>query len=217
VDDPLRSTDGLLDIARARIGQLSSFRFWTSIAGGGVAADGLVPGQPLIMAGTVDVGGSVDAAWSLTNLDGYAGRTIQYRVIDGTVWCDSGVELWTVFDGSDAEAARADAAAMEPHAFFAATFLSDDVDFRAVSLDRIGDIPAIRFEAVDAETLSIQGWWTGMPGEIQRFALWVGEDGTPLQSEVTGVVRVGDETAEFREQVQLGGIDDPDNVIEPPV
>lgn len=211
------AADGILESARARLRALGSFRFWTSIAGGGPAADGLVPGEPLVMAGTVDAGGSADAAWSVTNPPGYAGRTIEYRVIDGTVWCDSGVGIWTIFEGSDAELARNDVAAMQPREFFAATFLMENVELRTVSLDYIGAVPAIRFEAVQPELLPIHGWWTGMPGEVQRFALWVAVDGTPLQSEVTGVVSVGDEVGEFRAVLQLDGLDHAENVIEPPI
>jgi hypothetical protein len=196
---------------------VGSFRFWTSIAGGGPAADGLVPGEPLVMAGTVDGRESADAAWSVTNPPGYAERTIEYRVIDGTVWCDSGVGIWTVFEGSDAELARSDATAMQPPEFFAATFLMEDVALRTVSLDHIGNVAAIRFEAVQPELLPIQGWWIGMPGEVRRFALWVAEDGTPLQSEVSGVVSVGDEVGEFRAVLQLGALDDAENAIEPPI
>lgn len=59
------------------------------------------------------------------------------------------------------------------------------------------------------------------PSKIVQFptpeSLWVAEDGTPLQSEVTGVVNLGDEVVEFRAMLQLGGLDDAENVIEPPI
>jgi hypothetical protein len=109
-----------------------------SIAANGPAADGLEPAQPLVLAGTILAGPTEAASYSVTNPLGYPRRTIRYTVVDETVWCDSGVGLWTIFDGADADIARADAASLQPEAMFATTFLDEFVEVRAVGTQQIG-------------------------------------------------------------------------------
>ena len=188
-----------------------------SIAGVGPAAAGLEPNEPLILSGigSVDTGQPA-AAWSVTSPPGYPRRSIGYVVRDGTVWCDSGVGIWTVFEGEQRSLALDDAAAIVPPTLFHSTFLDGSVDVVSTGIAAIGDSTAIRFDATDPGAVPLPGWWRGMEGEVEAFALWVTAEGEPLQAEVAGTIRAGDAAGKFRLLIQVAGIDDPANQVEPP-
>ena len=211
------AAEAALERARSRLETATSYRFWMSIAGSGPAGEGLEAEEPLILSGSA--GNSADevaAAWSVTSPLGYPRRTIRYVVIADTVWCDSGIGLWTVFDGEQAELARTDAASIAPPYLFVDTFLDRSVDLVPAGRDRVGGEAALRLEARDPASLSLPGWWLGMDGELQSFVLWVTDDGQPMEAEAAGVIRDGDESGAFRMLIQVSGIDDPANQVEPP-
>jgi hypothetical protein len=201
--------------ARRRLRDADSFRFWFSIAGRGPAGAGLNDGEPLILAGTYVAGLAPAAVWSVTSPPSYLGRTIQYTVLDGTVWCDSGVRYWTVFEGSDAELVLGDLAALAPEQSFGYTFLDEGVDLIPAGLDHVGELDAVRFEVADLSTVTPTGWWAGMNGSIERMAVWITDDGVPVQAELAGTINDGSEQGTFRLLQQLAGVDDPANVVEP--
>lgn len=206
-----------VEMARNRLVGASSYRFWMSMAAAGPAADGLEPDQPLVLAGTVLAGPPTAAGWSVTNPLGYPTRTIRYTVVGTTVWCDSGIGIWTVFDGGDAELARADAAALQPGAMFATTFMDRSVQLGMAGTQQIGSASALRMETRNPESLPLSGWWAGLDGEVRSFVLWVTVEGVPLQAEVAGVVRSASEEGPFRLLLQIGAIDEPGNTVEAPI
>lgn len=206
-----------VEMARDRLAEATSYRFWMSMAATGPAADGLETKQPLVLAGTVVGEPPTAAAWSVTSPLGYPGRTISYTVVGSTVWCDSGIGIWTVFDGADAEVARADRDALQPGAMFATTFMDRSVALEMAGRQQIGSAVALRMEASDTEKLPLSGWWAGLDGEVRSFVLWVTIDGVPLQAEVAGVVRSASEEGPFRLLLQIEAIGDPANAVEPPV
>jgi hypothetical protein len=203
--------------ARRQLEAAGSYQLWMSIAGDGPAAEGLEPGEPLILSGIASVvTGQPAAAWSVTSPPGYARRSISYVVRDSTVWCDSGVGIWTIFEGEQRSLALDDAAAIAPPVLFQSTFLDDSVDVVSAGLAAVGDRTAIRFDATDPGAVPLPGWWLGMDGEVEAFVLWVTDQGEPLQAELAGTIRAGDAAGKFRMLIQVAAIDDPANRVEPP-
>ena len=203
--------------ARRQLEAAGSYQFWMSIAGDGPAAEGLEPDEPLILSGIASVvTGQPAAAWSVTSPPGYPRRSISYVVRDGTVWCDSGIGFWTIFEGEQRSLALDDAAAIAPPALFQSTFLDVSVDVVSTGLAAVGDRRAIRFDASDPGAVPLPGWWLGMDGEVEAFVLWVTEEGEPLQAELAGTIRAGDAAGRFRMLIQVAAVDDPANRVEPP-
>jgi len=47
------------------------------------------------------------------------------------------------------------------------------------------------------------------------MAVWITDDGVPVQAELAGTINDGSEQGTFRLLQQLAGVDDPANVVEP--
>lgn len=207
----------LLASARRMLRDAGSFRFWIAHRGDGLAVADLEPDLPLITAGTSQVGEQPAARWSITNLAGFPGRTIEYAFVDGDAWSDQGVGAWTEFaPGPQADVVRQDAEAMAPDSMFGWNVLDAGIALEVSGLDRLGAEAAVRFEAIAPRDVPIPPWWSAMDGETERFSLWVSERGEPLQVEAGGTVRDGSASGAFEMTLQVAAIDDERNRVEPP-
>jgi hypothetical protein len=212
-----KEAGALLEAARQALRQADSFRFWMAHRGEGPAAADLEPDLPLIMAGVSLVGEQPRARWSISNLAGFPGRTIEYAFVDGDAWCDSGVSIWTVYPpGRQADVVRQDAEAMAPDGIFAWNFLDESVVLEVAGRDRLGAETAIRYEAVRPAEVPVPPWWGEMEGRTERFTIWVSDRGVPLQVEMGGTVRDGGASGAFGVTIQVTAIDDERNRVEAP-